>query len=293
MQPGEKVQSKKVAGTSPAILEIAYTGENAKLNVMGYPGLQNETLSQKSSYAPALAVSPSNVLYLAWTNQQTNSGLHYVNYAASSNGVDFSQLNAITYGSSAAPSMTVFNGAVYIAWKGNDNSLNIMPITGTAPNQTPWTGADAPALGTLNNSSLYVAWRDGSDKLFYMSSTDGTNFSTPLPVGGQGKQETSPHAPVLAEFNGTLYIAWTGKDSDNKLNVMPISDTKPTTINESSETAPSLSVAGGQLYLAWTGQDSDHSLNLISSVDGVNFGTKSKLYQSTSAGLSIVAFGGI
>src|SRR5262249_42880561 len=152
------------------------------------------------------------------------------------------------------------------------------------PNQPQWTGADAPALGTLNNSTLYVAWRDESNKLVYMTSQDGINFSAPVPVGGVDSPETSSHAPVLAEFNGTLYISWTGTDSDNKLNVRPINATKPKTL-ESSETAPSLSVAGGQLYLAWTGKDSNHSLNLISSVDGVNFGTKSTLNQSTNAGV--------
>jgi len=167
-----------------------------------------------------------------------------------------------------------------------------MPINGTTPNKPSRTVMDAPALGTLNNSTLYVAWRDGSDKLAYMTSQDGINFSAPVPVGGVDKPETSPHAPVLAEFNGTLYISWTGKDSDSKLNVMPINATKPKTL-ESSETAPSLSVAGGQLYLAWTGTNSNHSLNLISSVDGVNFGTKSTLNQSTNAGLCIAAFAGV
>src|SRR5262245_27167003 len=104
MQPQGKTQTARVpnAQTSPTILEIAFTGENAKLNVMGYPGLQNETLSQKASFAPALIVSPSNVLYVAWTNQSTESGLHYVNYMTSSDGVKFSQPSEIKYGSSAA-----------------------------------------------------------------------------------------------------------------------------------------------------------------------------------------------
>src|SRR5215467_9596747 len=175
MQPQEKSQDRRAPGpvASPSILEIAFTGTDSKLNTMGYPGLQNDTSTQKSSYAPALIVSPSNVLYLAWTDQQSHSGLHYVQYMTSTDGVNFSQPNQIPLGSSAAPSLTVFNGAVYIAWKGNDNSLNVMPINGTTPNKPSWTGVDAPALGTLNNSTLYVAWRDGSDKLAYMTSQDG------------------------------------------------------------------------------------------------------------------------
>ncbi|HKF58886.1 MAG TPA: hypothetical protein VKJ45_25830 [Blastocatellia bacterium] len=290
MQPQEKSQDRRAPGpvASPSILEIAFTGTDSKLNTMGYPGLQNDTSTQKSSYAPALIVSPSNVLYLAWTDQQSHSGLHYVQYMTSTDGVNFSQPNQIAYGSSAAPSLTIFNGAVYIAWKDNDDRLNIMPINSTTPSQPDWTGADAPALGTLNNNILYVAWRDSSDILYSMTSNDGRNFTAASPVGGPTSQQKSPHAPVFAEFNGTLYIAWTG--TQGKLNLMPIGNTKPKTIGETSETAPSLAVAGGQLYLAWTGQDSDHSLNLISTNDGVNFGTKQKVYQSTNAGLSIVGF---
>jgi len=288
MQPQEKTQTKGVPVASPASLEIAWTGTDSRLNVMGYPGLQVDTLTQKSSYAPAVIVSPSDVLYLAWTNQQSQSGLHYVNYMTSQDGVHFSPPAQITQGSSAAPSLTVFNGAVYIAWTGSDKSLNIMPITGTSPNQAALNVADAPALGTLNNSTLYVAWRDSSDLLYYIASNDGRNFSAASPVGGPESQQKSRHAPVFAEFSGILYIAWTG--TNNRLNLMPITNSKPKTIGETSETAPSLAVAGGQLYLAWTGEDSNHSLNLIATGDGVNFGTKVKINESTNAGLSIVGF---
>ncbi|HEV8487247.1 MAG TPA: hypothetical protein VGV87_27110 [Blastocatellia bacterium] len=287
MQPREKTQStgSPIAATSPSTQVIAWTGETPNVNVIAYPSLQSETLKPQSSYAPSLAVSPSNnLLYLAWTNKSSPS---YVNYATSSDGKSYSPSTQITYlASSAAPSLTVFNNAVYVAWRGSDGTLNIMPISGTTPSQPAWTGADAPALGTLNNSVLYVGWRDSKDNLWYMTSTDGINFTTPVEL-----KQTSPHAPAFVEFNGFLYIAWTG-NGDNHLNVMRIVDTKPVTLGETSSCAPTLSVAGGLLYIGWVGSDPNNVLNVLSSTDAIHFGSKAEIQETTNAGLSMVAFAG-
>jgi hypothetical protein len=88
--------------------------------------------------------------------------------------------------------------------------------------------------------------------------------------------QNSVTGPAVAIFNGRLYVAWTGTDNPNHLNVASTLDgvnfTAPVIIPNNSSVAwagPGLAVFGGKLYLSWTGGSS--LINYISSPDGVTW----------------------
>jgi len=93
---------------------------------------------------------------------------------------------------------------------------------------------------------------------------------------------------ALTAFNDRLYIAWTGTDSEHRLNVMSsldgVSFGSKVILGDTSIAAPALAVFNGKLYIAWTGTDSLHRLNVMSSLDGVSFGNKVILGETSNAG---------
>ena len=91
--------------------------------------------------------------------------------------------------------------------------------------------------------------------------------------------QTSVTGPAATVFNGNLYIAWTGTDNPNHLNVAYTTDgvhlSTPVVIPNNSSVAwagPGLAVFNGKLYLSWTGGSS--RVNYISSSDGVHWGNQ-------------------
>ncbi len=89
-------------------------------------------------------------------------------------------------------------------------------------------------------------------------------------------RNSSPDGPAMTVFNGRLYYAWRGTDSNHTLNIASSADgnTFTATIqpgDNSSVNAPALATRNGQLYMAWVGTDPSHLLNLAWSSDGVHF----------------------
>jgi hypothetical protein len=140
-----------------------------------------------------------------------------------------------------------------------------------------------PALATLNGN-VYLAWT-GTDRNHNLnvtvSTNRGMNFLDPpaAPFAGQGRN--TDFGPALAAFNGALYIAWTGTDSNHHINIASSTDgvhfgnqvTPFAAQGRNTDFAPALTVFHGRLYVAWTGTDSQH-LNVASSVDGIHFGNQ-------------------
>ena len=127
------------------------------------------------------------------------------------------------------PALGTVNNTTYIAWTGRDNDqLNITPLhaNGTpveppafiSPSQL--TSNSGLSLATLNNQ-MYVAFTgvNGDHQLLVAPvNINGGSISLGAVVD---LNEFSDDAPVLAVFNGNLYIAWTGH-SNNFLNVMEL-----------------------------------------------------------------------
>ncbi len=136
-----------------------------------------------------------------------------------------------------------------------------------------------PGLG-LWNGILYVAWSDQRQLHTLRSRDRGGHWGNDTLLN-----ETSHHGPAICEFNGDLYIAWTGTDEFALLNVKSSHDgdtfANKVTLREDSAFGPALTVFNEELYLAWVGVDPQRQLNIISSPDGTNFHNKQILGQSS------------
>jgi hypothetical protein len=107
--------------------------------------------------------------------------------------------------------------------------------------------------------------------------------------------DTTLAAPTLARFQGKTFIAWSGTGVGS-LNVAIVvksgSGYKLTSkvtlgVDLSPGRSPALAVFNGRLYLAWS--DLHGNLNVISSPDGVHFGNKITLGDTSPAGPALAA----
>jgi hypothetical protein len=119
----------------------------------------------------------------------------------------------------------------------------------------PETSERGPAL-VCGNGRLFLAWTDQNSRLNVMSSSDGLSWD---PQHKVTLNYTSPKAPGLAFFNGTLLL-WSG--TDFSLNILQSSDGltwgNPLTpgINNSadgSDFAPALALDGNTPIFCWRG----------------------------------------
>ena len=90
--------------------------------------------------------------------------------------------------------------------------------------------------------------------------------------------ETSSVNPALANFDGRLFLAWTGRDDRHRLNVLSSGDGvnfgNKRTLEDTSIAGPALASFERKLFIAWTGRDDAHHLNGMPSLDGLAFGNK-------------------
>jgi hypothetical protein len=189
--------------------------------------------------------------------------------------------------SETAPAVAQFNGRTYLAYVGiGNNQLNVVSTPDgtdfgsqvTLPDSSV-SGLVSPAMAVFNGR-LYLAWTGGSNDLNIESSTDGIHFGNKITFS-----ETSNVGPSLAAFNGRLYMGWTGRDGH--LNVMSTPDGtdfgNKVTLTPVSFQAPSLAAYRGQLWIAYQGADSGHHLDVMTSSDGIHFGSPFQTSQTSPA----------
>jgi hypothetical protein len=204
--------------------------------------------------------------------------------------------------SNSAPAISFFNGQTRIAWTGTDaaHHLNVA-VPGGSKVILPDTSYYSPALAVYNDR-LYLAWTGTDGRLNLESSADGVHFSNKVTLN-----ETSGAAPTLSAYTDLdsgedrLAIGWTGTDLFRRLNVASTVDGvhffDKVTLNETSylqysigkylvriSMAPALASYGGYLWIAWTGSDPQHHLNTMVSTDGVHFGEKATLSDTSLSG---------
>ncbi len=96
--------------------------------------------------------------------------------------------------------------------------------------------------------------------------------------------DTSITSPTFCTFNNRGYVAWAGRDSANRLNVMTTDDLRvwynKRTLGDTSQSGPALAVFNGRLYIAWRGVG-NNQLNVMSSADGLNWANKVTLGDTT------------
>jgi hypothetical protein len=146
--------------------------------------------------------------------------------------------------------------------------------------QPPAQSNVAPGL-CAQAENLHLAWSNRQKQLHTITSSNrGASWhnKTPLLKPSGHEPETSDFGPAICEFDGDLYVAWTGTDADAHLNVMRLRDRNKTVLSHSSAFGPALAVFNNQLFLAWVEPGSGGSLN-IASAHGLDFGDKQPLGQ--------------
>lgn len=165
-----------------------------------------------SSAGPGLAAL-GDKLYLVW--RADYSGLFWSRFDGSS------WTNPqVVYGTGTDgdPALAVFDGRLYLAWRGvnPDQSIYWTTFNGTswAPQQQINVHTThGPALATLDNK-LYLVWKGmDTDQNLWWSSFDGNAWADQQEI----PDTVTSTGPALAGFGGKLYIFWKGLDTDQTI----------------------------------------------------------------------------
>jgi hypothetical protein len=163
---------------------------------------------------PAIA-DFNNTIYLA-----SITPFLKIQIASSSNGgTTFGNQITLPETTDTSPTLTVFDGRLYIAWKGiggsqlinvesSSNGVNFgnkvtLPETSEG-NPGPIFEHPSPALAGFDGS-VYVAWKGREGHLNTEWSTDGVNFGGKVTYPIVSNFGTGP---TLASSDGSLYMGW-------------------------------------------------------------------------------------
>jgi hypothetical protein len=232
------------------------------------------TLPETSLMAPALAYGAGR-LFLAWTG---NDGR--LNVLSSTDGITFTNKVTLAETASSAPALSYLGGVLYLTWPGTDpgHSLNILQstdgITFTGKVTLAETSDFHPAL--VESGGLRLAWtgRDSNQSLNLLSGPAAGALGTKATFG-----DTSAAAPGLAVSAGRVFLTWTGRDPQARINLASLQFRTFTSID-----GPALAFGAGTGFLGWTGTDAAHHLNVAPSTDLRTFPTTVTLTETSTAG---------
>ena len=168
-------------------------------------------------YYTPMDLSP---IYMAWKGVSNDQGIWF-NYYDRNNWIStspctFRQRKVQGVGTSVGPSIMLYNGRLYMAWKGTSNDQGIWFNSFNGTNWEPQQKVQGvgtsvgPSLAVFNGR-LYMAWKGTSnDQGIWFNSFNGTNWEPQQKVQGVGTSV----GPSLAVFNGRLYMAWKGTSND-------------------------------------------------------------------------------
>ncbi|HVZ37761.1 MAG TPA: hypothetical protein VHI13_00645 [Candidatus Kapabacteria bacterium] len=234
------------------------------------------------SSAPSLATY-NNLLYMAWRGaDDANNGDDKIFYASfNGNGSAWSaQARVSDFGISSSPALCVYNGLLYMAWRGAGDGAD--KIYYASFNGTSWSGqarvsdfsiSGSPALAIFDDR-LYMAWRGagGSNHKIFYASFDGTSWSPQSPNGGMFYIENSP---ALCAYNRRLYMTWrdnSDNDATNKIMYASfdgISWSEEQRVRDYSITSsPALCVFDNLMFMVWQGAGSGGSSFFYASFNG-------------------------
>lgn len=202
---------------------------------------------------------------------------------------------ATSYG----PSLTAYQGGLFMAWKGDSSDQGIWFARGgpgfsgqqKVPNVLTSVGPAVLAVG----NTMYMAWKgmQGDSKIWW-STFNGTNWAPQQVINGFA----TSGRPALAEFNGTIYMTWKGADTDEAIywgtytartgwsgpqKVQGVATSEGTT----------MAVYNGKLHMTWKGDTGDNRI-WWSTFDGSNWAPQQIIAGvATSQVVSLSAFGAL
>jgi hypothetical protein len=143
----------------------------------------------------------------------------------------------------------------------------------------------SPSMAVFNNE-IYIAYQanDGSHNTMITTSSDGVNFSTP--VRYSYLQTHSATGPVITNWNGLLWLAYTGVDgyvylasSSNGIDFFGSTGGAPTPVidpageQQPANSQPTLAVYNGLLWITaeWNGPGSQTYMETNTTQNGSTF----------------------
>jgi hypothetical protein len=244
-------------------------------------------------------ISNGGNLYAAWKGEPNDDRIFYSHRNGSGTWSAASPMASATVGgnTSAGPSLGIFNGSVYAAWKGewSDPRLFWARYNGTNwenQQQIPHAYSDeGPALCAYSSTKLIAAWKNFDQTLYYaIYDSSNSKWSEPATIPGTA----SSVGPSLAALGGKIYAAWKGEDSDQSLWYSYYDGSwHPQTkiAGVGSSVGPSLATVGSKLYAVWKGESSDQNL-YYTYYDG-SWHPQTKISGATSSiGAAIAELGG-
>ncbi|MFI0412429.1 hypothetical protein [Actinomadura sp. 3N508] len=289
----EKTTLAEASDVSPSVVSngerifLAWKGSNnlnLNLLVSGDNGVTyggKHTSRETSEFSPTLAAL-FHTVFIAWTGEDSRLNIAEVEFSNPQPPQIIGLKRKVTLAEKSPfrPSLTSdLNGALYLAWTGEDNKLNIII---SLDRGATWSGKftfretsdGGPAIFSHAGGRLFLAWK-GSDNANLNVARVHQQLASEPPqtkiIAGLGKKatlpETSDYAPDLASQDDLLLMGWTG-EGDEELNLAgPMGDTsgfgKRVYASESSEAGLALTTHNRKLLLSWRGSGNEH-LNVAS-----------------------------
>jgi hypothetical protein len=163
--------------------------------------------NQTADASPSMAIYKAQV-YVGWTGRNPAHNLNLMSYNTNSKTFGPKHVLTDTTLVGSGPSLENFNGALYVAWQGQDNRLNVGRYDPTNPTHLAnkvilnERSNNAPAIVSFNGR-LYLSWKGTDGHLNIISSRDALTFGSKVTYNF-----TVRTSPSLVEANTYMYVAW-------------------------------------------------------------------------------------
>jgi hypothetical protein len=137
-------------------------------------------------------------------------------YTSTADGSNWTALKHTGAGSAKPPTFTLFNGRMFMAYRGKSSQYIYVQHT---TNGTSWSSpvlirqktSEAPGIAAHRNQ-LFIVFKGGSTQNIYtIRSSDGVNWSSATRPNQYWKTDKGPD---IESFGGKLYLAFKGLNTD-------------------------------------------------------------------------------
>jgi hypothetical protein len=188
----------------------------------GTSWINGKTIPGNSDIGPTLA-SLNGKLYAAWKGE-ADLRLFYAEF----DGTDWSSQtqmidpdNSPFYSSCIGPSLAVFKGTIYAAWRGAifDQGIYYASFDGTnwsSPNKIPGHTSIGPSIAQFGSALYLICKGGGADEQVYFGwFNEFMQWQGFAPLSGV--QCNSSIGAALSTFGNKLYTIWKGEGSDQRI----------------------------------------------------------------------------
>jgi len=202
------------------------------------------------------------------------------------------------------PSLTSFNGVLYIGYKGETNKNIYVTPSGNGQTFGNWsqlfeTTTDAPALSSHSDGNLYVAFKAEMSRNVVVSRLIVSANGSVQSSGRAFLPDTTVAGPSLASYNGKLYVAYKGETNNNIY--ITSGDGQnfggATQLSETTTQSPSLCVHtdanGSYLYLAFKAEMSNDLIVVKLNVGGngsIQIASRKVIGETSTSSPTIASF---